>query len=51
MESINEGRPAVLGKKSIFASDVREMAADLTGINPQPKPKSRLGKLLAGVRE
>ncbi len=51
MESINEGRPAVLGKKSIYASDVRELAADLTGVSPQQKPKSRLGKLLAGVRE
>jgi pilus assembly protein CpaE len=53
IESINEGRPAVLGKKSIYADNVRAMAADITGVGAaERKPKSRiLGKLLSSVRD
>jgi pilus assembly protein CpaE len=33
MESINEGRPAVLGRKSPYAEDVRRLAAKITGVS------------------
>lgn len=53
IDSINEGRPAVLGKKSVYADNVREMAADITGVESmEKKSKSKiLGKLLASVRD
>jgi septum formation inhibitor-activating ATPase MinD len=51
IDSINEGRPAVLRKKSAYSQNVETVAADLTGVGAQPK-KSRsgfLGKLMAGA--
>jgi Flp pilus assembly CpaE family ATPase len=32
MEAINEGRPAVLDKNSIYARDVRKLASEVTGV-------------------
>ncbi len=50
IDSINEGRPAVLRKKSHYAQNVHAVAADLTGMGAGGKTKSNLfGKLLAGV--
>ncbi len=50
IDSINEGRPAVLGKKSAYSQNVRTVAAGLTGVGPAEKPKSRiLGKILNSV--
>ena len=52
IDSINEGRPAVLGKKSLYAQNVQAMAADITGVGAKQKPRSRiLGKFLAGARK
>ena len=42
IDSINEGRPAVLGGKSVYADNVKAMAADITGVRPADQPKSRL---------
>jgi len=46
LDSINEGRPAVLGAHSDYADNVRELAAEVTGI--QSNAKSRPG-LLGGL--
>lgn len=52
IDSINEGRPAVLGKKSVYAENVRAVAADITGVGAREKPKPKiLGRLLAAARE
>jgi pilus assembly protein CpaE len=32
MEAINEGRPAVLDKNSVYARDVRKLASEVTGV-------------------
>jgi pilus assembly protein CpaE len=49
--SINEGRPAVLAGKSRYADDVRELAADITGIRSIPKrSRGMLGGLVAALR-
>ena len=50
IDSINEGRPAVLRKKSAYAQNVQTVAAELTGMGPEKRSKSRiLGKFLAGA--
>ncbi len=50
IDSINEGRPAVLARKSAYAQNVQAMAADITGVGADQKPKSRiLGKFFAGA--
>lgn len=51
MDSINEGRPAVLGKKSLYVQNVQAMAADITGVGTKQKPRSRIRKFLAGARK
>jgi pilus assembly protein CpaE len=49
IDSINEGRPAVLAGKSDFADNVRELAGDITGIRPSKKAKrGLLGGLFSG---
>jgi pilus assembly protein CpaE len=51
IDSINEGRPAVLRKKSAYSQNVEKVAADLTGVGAQPKKSKSgfLGKLMAGA--
>jgi pilus assembly protein CpaE len=49
MDSINEGRPVVLSRKSKYAEDVRKLAARVTGMVPDEEEKSGLfGGLLSG---
>ena len=51
MDSINAGRPAVLGGKSVYADNVRDLAARLTGVEVSGGRKSGLlGGLLSGIR-
>ncbi len=51
LDSINEGRPAVLEGRSAYAENVRKLAADITGIQTAPKPRSRLfGGLVSALR-
>ncbi len=51
LDSINEGRPAVLEGRSAYAENVRRLAADITGIQTAPKTKSRLfGGLVSALR-
>ncbi len=45
MDAINEGRPAVLDRNSIFAKDVREMASRITGV----QVADRDGGFLSGL--
>jgi Flp pilus assembly CpaE family ATPase len=46
MDSINEGRPVVLGKKSKYGDDIRALASRLTGVKASEKSKAGL---LAGI--
>ncbi len=49
-DSINEGRPAVLRRKSAYSQSVEAVAAALCGVGPDKKPRSRIfGMLLQGV--
>jgi pilus assembly protein CpaE len=47
MEAINEGRPAVLDKNSIYARDVRKLASGVTGVDAAADKKE--GGLLSGL--
>lgn len=51
MDSINEGRPAVLGGKSAYADNVRGLAGRLTGVDVIAGRRSGLfGGLLSGLK-
>jgi pilus assembly protein CpaE len=50
MDSINEGRPSVVGGKSAYADDVRALAAELTGVDIVGRRSGIWGGLLAGFR-
>ncbi len=51
MDSINEGRPAVLRGKSAYAENVRGLAARLTGVEVASGGRSGLlGGILSGLR-
>ncbi|MEX1256118.1 MAG: AAA family ATPase [Gemmatimonadota bacterium] len=51
MDSINEGRPVVLNKKSKYGEDVRKLAARITGMGPSEDEKGGFfGSLLSGKR-
>lgn len=51
LDSINEGRPAVLGGKSTYVDNVRELAADITGIESASRSRPGLfGGLVSALR-
>lgn len=51
LDSINEGSPAVLGGKSAYADNVRDLAADITGIQSSRSRRSGLlGSLVAALK-
>lgn len=49
MNAINEGRPAVMSGSSNFAQDIRKLAGEITGVEPEQKG-GWLGGLLRSVR-
>ena len=52
VESINEGRPVVLGSKSEYASNVRELAGKITGVPQAAKRRFPFfGGLLSGSKD